>query len=81
MKMFELIPIRIPLKFVAKGPINNIPAMVQIMAWRRPGDKSFSEPMMVSLLGLNELIQHHNVLHLYTWVICCFIIFWCWKHE
>ena len=29
--------------------INNIPALVQIMAWRRPGDKSISEPMMVSL--------------------------------
>ena len=43
------IPIRISLKFVPKGPINNIPALVQIMAWRRPGDKPLSEPMMVSL--------------------------------
>ena len=42
-------PIKISLKFVPKGPINNIPALVQIMAWRRPGDKPFSEPMMVSL--------------------------------
>ena len=33
------IPINISLKFVAKGPINDIPALVQIMAWRRPGDK------------------------------------------
>ena len=31
--------IEISLKFVPKGPINNIPALVQIMAWRRPGDK------------------------------------------
>ena len=38
------------LKFVPKGPINNIPALVQIMAWRLPGDKPLSEPMMVSLL-------------------------------
>ena len=38
------------LKFVAKGPINNIPALVQIMAWRRPGDKPLSEPMVVGLL-------------------------------
>ena len=44
------IPINISLKFVAKVPINNIPALVQIMAWRRPGDKPLSEPMMVSLL-------------------------------
>ena len=35
---------------VPKGPINNIPALVQIMAWRRPGDRPLSEPMMVSLL-------------------------------
>ena len=38
------------MKFVPKGPINNIPALVQIMAWCRPGDKPLSEPMMVSLL-------------------------------
>ena len=44
------ISIKISLKFVPKGPINNIPALVQIMAWRRPGDKPLSEPMMVSLL-------------------------------
>ena len=33
------ISIKISLKFVPKGPINNIPALVQIMAWRQPGDK------------------------------------------
>ena len=43
------IPIKISMKFVSKGPINNIPALVRIMAWRRPGDKPLSEPMMVSL--------------------------------
>ena len=42
--------IAISLKFVPKGPINNIPALIQIMAWSRPGDKPLSEPMMVSLL-------------------------------
>ena len=44
------ISIKVSLKFVPKGPINNTPALVQIMAWRRPGDKPLSEPMMVSLL-------------------------------
>ena len=29
------------------GLINNIPALVQIMAWRRTGDKPLSEPIMV----------------------------------
>ena len=43
------IPIRISLKFVHRGPIYNIPAVFQIMAWRRPGSKPLSEPMMVSL--------------------------------
>ena len=44
------ISIESSLKFVPKGPINNIPALVQIMAWRRPGDKPLSETMMVRLL-------------------------------
>ena len=44
------ISIQISLKFVPKVPINNIPALVQIMVWRRPGDKPLSEAMMVSLL-------------------------------
>ena len=43
------IAIAISLKFVPKCWINNIPGLVQIMAWRRPGDKPLSEPMMVSL--------------------------------
>ena len=42
--------ISIWLKLVPKGPINNIPALVQTMAWRRPDDKRLFEPMMVSLL-------------------------------
>ena len=44
------ISIKISLKFVPKGPINNNPALVQIMAWRRLGGKPLSEPMMVSFL-------------------------------
>ena len=46
----EWISPRISLKFVPKIRISNIPALVQIMAWRRPGAKPLSEPMMVSLL-------------------------------
>ena len=46
----EWISSRISLKFVPKVRITIIPALVQIMAWRRPGDKPLSEPMMVSLL-------------------------------
>ena len=45
---------------------NNIPALVQIMAWRRRGDKPLSEPMMLvyrriyASLGLNELKVSHG---------------------
>ena len=38
------------LNFVPKGFINNIPALVLIMAWRRPGDKPLSELMLVRSL-------------------------------
>ena len=37
------------MSFVPKGPINNIPALFQIMAWHRPGDKPLFEPMMARL--------------------------------
>ena len=42
------ISLKISLKFVPQGPIYNIPALVQIMTWRRP-DKPLSGPMMVKL--------------------------------
>ena len=56
------IPIKISPKFVPKGRIHNIPALVQIMAWRRPGDKPLSEPMIdyrriYASLGLNKLTR------------------------
>ena len=41
------ISLKIPLTFVPRRPINNIPALVQIMAWRRRGDKPLSEPMLI----------------------------------
>ena len=43
------ISIKISLKFVPKGPINNIPALALIMARCRPGHKPLSGPMMVGL--------------------------------
>ena len=44
------IPIKISMKFAPKGPINNNPALGQILAWHRLGAKPLSEPMTVSLL-------------------------------
>ena len=51
MKMYEF---RLTLhshliQFVPEGQINNIPPLVQIMAWRRPGDKLLSDPMMTHI--------------------------------
>ena len=40
----------IPPKLVPKGPFSNTAATVQIMAWRRPGGKPLSEPILVILL-------------------------------
>ena len=44
------ISIKISLTFVPKGLINNIPALVHIMARHRTGDRPLSEPMMVRSL-------------------------------
>ena len=40
------ISINMSLKFVPWGPINNIPALIQIMTCHRIGDKQLSESMM-----------------------------------
>ena len=61
------ISIKISLKFVPKVLISNIPALVQIMAWRRLGDKPLSGPIqcwhvhrrIYASLGLNELSSRH----------------------
>ena len=55
------------LKFVPSGPINNIAALFQIMAWRRPGDKPLSEPMMVSL-------TMHICVNRPQWVNCWYFV-------
>ena len=43
-KVFHVV--RISLKSVRKGPVDNISALVQIMAWYRTGDKALTEPML-----------------------------------
>ena len=50
------ISIKISLKFVPKSPINNIPALVQIMAWRCIGDKPLPEPMLTQFI---DVYMHH----------------------
>ena len=66
MKIFEF-SVKMSLKSVAKGRINNIPALVEIMAWRHPGDKPLSEPMTVSLLTYICITRPQCVKVLNTW--------------
>ena len=54
----------ISLKFLPNGQINIISELVQIMAWRRRGDKPLSEPMM------DKLLTH----------ICVTRPQWVWRH-
>ena len=79
------ISIKIPLKFVSKSPINTIPALVQIMAWRRPGNKPISEAMMVNLLRhifvsrpqwFNALMPEKNGCHFVDYIFKCIVIKW-----
>ena len=48
--------IKISLYFLPVVSVNNFPALVQIMAWHRPGDRLLSEPLMVRL----AMIMHHS---------------------
>ena len=77
------IPIKISLKFVPKGRINNIPALVQIMAWRRTGDKPLSEPMMVSLPTHIYVTrpQWVNPLCPQTKFWSCLELYWKWSDS
>ena len=69
MKMYKF-RLRFHWSFFPKGPIKNMPVLVQIMASRRPSDKPLSEPMMVNLLttisslGLNELTHWGRETHI-----------------
>ena len=50
------IPIQISLKFVPRSPIDNKPALVQAMAWRRTGDKPLPEPVITQFT--DAYMQH-----------------------
>ena len=50
------ISIQISLKFVPKRVIDNMSALVQVIAWRQPGDKPLPKPMMTQL---TDAYMHH----------------------
>ena len=71
------IPIKISLKFVPDASINNIPASVQIMAWRRSGDKPLSESMVnlathicVTRLQWVNIFQWRKLYYILI-IVCC----------
>ena len=42
----DKIPIRVSLEFVFKTPIDKKQVLLQVMAWRQPGDKPLPKPML-----------------------------------
>ena len=58
---------RTTVKFVPMSPINNKPALVQVMAWRRTGDKPFSEPM---LTWFTDAYMRHEGEMSFKWCTC-----------
>ena len=46
------IPIQPSLQLLPKSPIDNKPALVRVMAWRRTGDKPLPELMMTRFTDL-----------------------------
>ena len=86
MKMFEC-QLKFSLKDVPNGSTNNIPALVSIKTWCRPGNKPLSEPIMVRLppyicitwpQWVNTSEPEQNGCHYADWIsqsnffyICC----------
>ena len=77
------IPEKNSLRFVPKGRINNIPALVQIMPWQRPSDKQLYELMMVSLLTLICVTQPQwvNANHPKEYQLDLVFNIWLWSRK
>ena len=73
MKIYEFL-LTISLKIVPKVRMNNIAASVQIMVWRRPGNRPVSEPMIVNLLT-------HICATRPQWVNCWRPVWMCASHS
>ena len=48
----------------SRGLTDNIPVLVQIMAWRRPGDRPLPKPIMVSLLAHIWVVRPQPIITL-----------------
>ena len=56
--------IKISLKFVSKGPNENKSALVQVMAWRRTGDKPLPEPMLTQVIDIYAALGEDDLIFL-----------------
>ena len=65
--------IEISLKFIPKGPIYNIQALVQIMAWHWSGNKLLSEPMIVRL-PTHVCVTLPHWVNMPIFIFCHFLI-------
>ena len=73
--------IKISLKFVANGPINNIPELVQIMAWHRPWDEPWLFDWKIyASVGHNELKSRSKKLNI-TYIYHIYIYTYVYIHN
>ena len=63
------ISIKISLAFIPKGSVNNIPILVQIMAWRRSGDNPLSEPMKIIIFSTHTCVTRPQLVNAITYPI------------
>ena len=76
------IPIQIPLKFVPKSPIENKPALVQVMAWPLTGDDPLPEPMIIQFIDAyicgtsGRRVKGKYRSTIYLWQIKILIMSW-----
>ena len=52
----DKILIQISVRLIPRSPIGNKPALVQVMAWRRAGDKPLPKPMLTQFT--NAYLRH-----------------------
>ena len=60
----DRIPIQISLKCVPRSPIDNKPALIQVVVWRRIGDKPLPEPMMTQFTDAYMLHWGDELIHI-----------------
>ena len=52
----DRILLHVSLRLVCKSPVDNKPALVQVMAWRQIGDKPLPDPMLTQFTDV--YMQH-----------------------